>query len=221
MEKIESAVSARMVAAKTHRIVEGLALAEEDLELLLRQRRGPFRSHDPREAVRLFNAFARLQGDLLLLSRDITLSSGDSPTLGIVTYAGLVRSERAAGFAVPAVFAAFVNPELLWFKICWVLGIDEVVPAIREFFTERYQWLIDEIEDAFKKRNWRRLRTLLKRLLGILMTDEFAEWLINKLGKKHAERILKKLSLRLIPGLGWLVTAGMIIAAILAQFIIE
>lgn len=221
MEKIESAASGRMVAAKTHRIVEGLALAEDDLERVLRQRRVPSRSHDPSEAVRLFNAFARLQGDLLLLSREITLSSGDLPTLGTVTYAGLVRAERAAGFAVPAVFAAFVNLELLWFKICWVLGIDEVVPEIREFFTERYQWLIDEIEDAFKKRNWRRLRNLLKRLLGILMTDEFAEWLIKKLGKKHAERILKKLSLRLIPGFGWLVTAGMIIAAILAQFIIE
>lgn len=135
------------------------------------------------------------------------------------SYSRLLKAERLVFANVGAAKIPF-DIEKLWWKVLWVIGIHDVVDEVKGFFAKNYPDLLDDIWKAIKKKDWEKARKLLKKLLGILKTDEFEEFLIKKLGKKKAKDVMKRIGLRLLPGFGWLITAGMILAAIVAQFII-
>ncbi len=114
-----------------------------------------------------------------------------------------------------------IDAEKFWFKVTWVLGIDDILVEFKLFFTGSYDKLIKDLFAALEAKEWVKARSLLKKLLGLLKSEQFEEWLIKKIGKKKAKAILGKIGLKFLPGLGWLITAGMIVAALVGQAFID
>jgi hypothetical protein len=196
-----------------------LPAAERELETLLKRasRRG---GHAGRMASRVFNDLARLGNGMMALEARFGLPGPRLRPVG--SFANLVRSERGLSLRLrgPAFFA-FIDVEKFWWKVTWVLGISDIANEFAEFFNRHYADLIKDIWAALRAKNWKLARSLFRKMLGILKSPQFEEWLIKKIGKKAAKGVLKRLALRILPGIGWMVTVGMIIAAIIGQFIID
>jgi hypothetical protein len=210
------------------RLGKELLGAERDLDALWKRasKRG---GKAARMAPGVFNRFARLQNQLMELDARMGILPERFKPVG--SYATLVRAEgralrklrlrmRTAPSITMPFFFAF-NPDKFWFKLTWTLGVDGITAEVREFFERFHGNIIAEIRQALRTGNRARFRRALTRLLTILRSKQFEEWLIRKIGPRLAKKALKQLAVRLIPVVGWLFMAGMIVAALIGQFFID
>lgn len=192
MENPENEIySAKEVAKAYCNVLNNVAVTEVDLENLIKK--ASAKLDDTEEAIRIFDQFASYEYELWKI--DVTMGLNKTNRIPVLlSFNNMVASERALGIALnqPIMLASIPSFNLIFFKITWVLGIDDILPDIEQFFAQRYGQLMGDIKKALEQKNYKRAKRLLKRLLGIFMTDEFGEWLISIFGKERAERILKK-----------------------------
>jgi hypothetical protein len=123
---------------------------------------------------------------------------------------------------VPSLVAGMGSVDLartLIAKLLAIFGLSEVLPAFWEVLEQGWGNILKELGEAIQARDWRRVRRLLKKLLDIIISQEFFNRLKQRVGAKLAAKIVGKILAHFIPVVGWVLLIGAIIWAIAEEFI--
>ncbi|MFC1874174.1 hypothetical protein ACFLYX_02615 [Chloroflexota bacterium] len=104
-------------------------------------------------------------------------------------------------------------------KLFAALGVGSIWQALLEVLEEGWAELFHSLGLAIKRRDWRSVKFLLRRLLNIFTSPAFRAKLIKKIGASAAAKLIGKILGRLLPFVGWALIIGTIVWAIVEQFI--
>lgn len=104
-------------------------------------------------------------------------------------------------------------------KILAVLGVSDFYKPFLEVLEEGWGNVLKDLAEAIDRRDWKRVRVLLKKLLDIITSSAFFDRLKAKIGAQAAAKLVGKILARSIPIVGWVYLVGLIIWAIAEEFI--
>lgn len=104
-------------------------------------------------------------------------------------------------------------------KILAILGVTEFYEAFLAVLQEGWGNILRDLGEAITRRDWKRVRALLKKLLDIIISSEFFERLAQRIGRAAAAKVVGKILAKFIPIVGWVWLIGAIIWAFAEEFI--
>ncbi|MFN7022577.1 MAG: hypothetical protein ACK4WH_14800 [Phycisphaerales bacterium] len=104
-------------------------------------------------------------------------------------------------------------------KILAILGVTEFYEAFLAVLQEGWGNILKDLGEAITRRDWKRVRALLKKLLDIIISSEFFERLARRIGRAAAAKVVGKILAKFIPVVGWIWLIGAIIWAFAEEFI--
>lgn len=104
-------------------------------------------------------------------------------------------------------------------KLLAILGVTEFYEAFLAVLQEGWGNILKDLGEAITRRDWKRVRVLLKKLLDIIISSEFFERLARRIGRAAAAKVVGKILAKFIPIVGWIWLIGAVIWAFAEEFI--
>lgn len=104
-------------------------------------------------------------------------------------------------------------------KILAILGVTEFYQAFLEVLQEGWGNILKDLGEAIAAKDWKKVRRLMKKLLDIIISSEFFDRLVAKIGRAAAAKVVGKILAKFIPIVGWVWLIGSIIWAFAEEFI--